>query len=165
MPSHSSYICRRAERLRGARSRARRINALVSEVVGLLQNLFDANLTLASVQQNDQTRRISAWAAIIALPTVIASIYGLNFRYRPELYWRFGYPLVLIVMVIASERTRRGPAKGVPLAGKWVAVHTDGTGLSPMGGAAVWASGRGQPSDAAFGNPGAAGRWCHLGCR
>jgi magnesium transporter len=88
-----------AERLRGARSRARWINSRVSEFVGLLQNLFNANLTLVSVQQNDQTRRISAWAAIIAVPTVIASIYGMNFRYMPELYLRFGYPVVLIVMV------------------------------------------------------------------
>src|SRR5215207_310051 len=88
-----------AERLRGARSRARWINSRVSEFVGILQNLFNANLTLVSVQQNDQTRRISAWAAIIAVPTVIASVYGMNFRYMPELYWRFGYPLVLIVMV------------------------------------------------------------------
>jgi magnesium transporter len=61
--------------------------------VGLLQNLFNANLTLVSVKQSDQTRRISAWAAIIA------SIYGMNFRYMPELGWRFGYPLALLAMV------------------------------------------------------------------
>ena len=88
-----------AKRLGGARSRTRWINSRVSEFVGLLQNLFNANLTLVSVQQNEQTRRISAWAGIIAVPTVIASIYGMNFRYMPELNWRFGYPLVLIVMV------------------------------------------------------------------
>src|SRR5215207_6994202 len=91
-----------AERLRGARSRARWINSRVSEFVGILQNLFNANLTLVSVQQNDQTRRISAWAAIIAVPTVIASVYGMNFRYMPELYWRFGYPLALLAMVAIS---------------------------------------------------------------
>jgi magnesium transporter len=88
-----------AKRLGGARSRARWINSRVSEFVGLLQNLINANLTLVSVQQNEQTRRISAWAGIIAVPTVIASIYGMNFRYMPELYWRFGYPLVVLVMV------------------------------------------------------------------
>src|SRR5829696_5698759 len=58
-------------RLGVARSRARWINSRVSEFVGLLQNLFNANLTLVSVKQSDQTRRISAWAAIIAVPTVI----------------------------------------------------------------------------------------------
>jgi magnesium transporter len=86
-------------RLGVARSRARWINSRVSEFVGLLQNLFNANLTLVSVKQSDQTRRISAWAAIIAVPTVIASIYGMNFRSMPELGWSFGYPLALLAMV------------------------------------------------------------------
>jgi magnesium transporter len=88
-----------AKPLGSARGRARWINSRVSEFVGRLQNLLSANLTLVSVQQNEQTRRISAWAGIIAVPTVIASIYGMNFRYMPELYWRFGYPVVLLVMV------------------------------------------------------------------
>jgi magnesium transporter len=87
------------KRLGRARNRARWINSRVSEFVGLLQNLFNANLTLVSVKQSDQTRRISAWAAIVAVPTVIASIYGMNFRYMPELDLRFGYPLVLLVML------------------------------------------------------------------
>jgi magnesium transporter len=85
-------------RLGVARSRARWINSRVSELVGLLQNLFNANLTLVSVKQNDQTRKISAWAAIIAVPTVVASIYGMNFRYMPELEWSLGYPLALLAM-------------------------------------------------------------------
>jgi len=85
-------------RLGVARNRARWINSRVSEFVGLLQNLFNANLTLVSVKQNDQTRRISAWAAIIAVPTVVASIYGMNLRYMPELGWSFGYPLALLAM-------------------------------------------------------------------
>jgi magnesium transporter len=88
-----------AKPLGGARGRARWINSRVSEFVGRLQNLLSANLTLVSVQQNEQTRRISAWAGIIAVPTVIASIYGMNFRYMPELDLRFGYPAVLLVMV------------------------------------------------------------------
>jgi magnesium transporter len=88
-----------AKPLGGARGRARWINSRVSEFVGRLQNLLSANLTLVSVQQNEQTRRISAWAGIIAVPTVIASIYGMNFRYMPELDLRFGYPVVLLVMV------------------------------------------------------------------
>src|SRR5215204_6587065 len=89
------------KRLGGSRSRARWINSRVSEFTGSLQNLFNANLTLASVKQADQSRRISAWAAIIAVPTVIGSIYGMNFRYMPELDLRFGYPVVLLVMVVS----------------------------------------------------------------
>ena len=88
-----------AKRLRSARNSTRWINSRLSELAGLLQNLFSGNLTLVSVQLNEQSRRISAWAAIIAVPTVIASIYGMNFRYMPELYWRFGYPLVVLVMI------------------------------------------------------------------
>jgi magnesium transporter len=45
-------------------------------------------------------RRISAWAAIWAVPTLLAGIYGMNFRHMPELSWRFGYPLVLVGMVV-----------------------------------------------------------------
>ena len=83
----------------GRRAKPRPLDKLEGlEFVGLLQNLFNAN-PLASVKQSDQTRRISAWAAIIAVPTVIASIYGMNFRYMPELDWSFGYPLALLAMV------------------------------------------------------------------
>ena len=87
------------KRLRGARNRAHWINSRVSGFVGLLQFLFNTNLTLVSIQQNAQSRRISAWGAIIAVPTVIASLYGMNFRYMPELELRFAYPFVLLVMV------------------------------------------------------------------
>jgi magnesium transporter len=66
----------------------------------LLTNVLAANLTQASVRQNEDVRKISAWAAIIAVPTAIAGIYGMNFEYMPELGWRFGYPLVLAVMAI-----------------------------------------------------------------
>ncbi len=63
--------------------------------------MLTANLTQASVQQNDDVRKISAWAAIIAVPTAIAGIYGMNFEHMPELGWRFGYPLVLVVIALA----------------------------------------------------------------
>jgi len=66
----------------------------------LLTNVLAANLTQASVRQNEDVRKISAWAAIIAVPTAIAGIYGMNFEYMPELEWRFGYPLVLAVIAI-----------------------------------------------------------------
>jgi magnesium transporter len=51
------------------------------------------------VRQNEDMRRISAWVAILAVPTMVAGIYGMNFEHMPELEWRFGYPLVLTVMV------------------------------------------------------------------
>ena len=87
------------KRLSGARSRARRTDSRVSGFVSLLQNLLSVNLTLVSIQQNDQTRKISAWAAILAVPTIVGGIYGMNFRYMPELHWLLGYPFSLLVMV------------------------------------------------------------------
>ena len=64
----------------------------------LLSDILSAHLTRISVQQNDDMRRISAWVAIAAVPTMIAGIYGMNFDNMPGLHWRFGYPLALIVM-------------------------------------------------------------------
>jgi magnesium transporter len=67
----------------------------------LLTSILAANLTQASVRQNEDVRKISAWAAIIAVPTLITGIYGMNFEHMPELTWRIGYPLALFVMALA----------------------------------------------------------------
>ncbi|HWJ52264.1 MAG TPA: CorA family divalent cation transporter [Propionibacteriaceae bacterium] len=66
----------------------------------LLANALQAHLAEVSVRQNNDMRRISAWAAIWAVPTLLAGIYGMNFGYMLELGWRFSYPLVLVVMVV-----------------------------------------------------------------
>jgi magnesium transporter len=66
----------------------------------LLTSILAANLTQASVRQNEDVRRISAWAAIVAVPTLITGIYGMNFEHMPELGWTFGYPLALAVMAL-----------------------------------------------------------------
>jgi magnesium transporter len=68
----------------------------------LLTSILEANLTQVSVRQNEEMRKISAWAAIIAVPTLIAGIYGMNFRNMPELHWHYGYPLALLAMVSIS---------------------------------------------------------------
>ena len=67
----------------------------------LLTNVLAANLTQASVRQNEDVRKISAWAAIIAVPTLISGIYGMNFEHMPELGWTLGYPLALFLMAAA----------------------------------------------------------------
>ncbi|HEX4734631.1 MAG TPA: magnesium/cobalt transporter CorA [Thermoleophilaceae bacterium] len=66
----------------------------------LLTSILEANLTQVSVRQNEQMRQISAWAAIIAVPTLIAGIYGMNFRNMPELHWRIGYPGAVLLMLV-----------------------------------------------------------------
>jgi magnesium transporter len=68
----------------------------------LLTSILAANLTQASVRQNEDVRRISAWAAIVAVPTLITGIYGMNFEHMPELGWTFGYPLALAVIALVS---------------------------------------------------------------
>jgi magnesium transporter len=72
-----------------------RINDMIDSVRDLLGTALEAHLSLLSVSQNEDTRRLAAWAAIFAVPTAIAGIYGMNFAYMPELQWRFGYPVVL----------------------------------------------------------------------
>ncbi|MFE9099301.1 magnesium/cobalt transporter CorA [Actinomadura geliboluensis] len=67
----------------------------------LLNSVLTAHLALLGKQQNEDMRKISAWAAIIAVPTAIAGIYGMNFDHMPELHWSFGYPLVIAVMAAA----------------------------------------------------------------
>jgi magnesium transporter len=66
----------------------------------MLTAVLEANLTQISVRQNDDMRKISAWVAIAAVPTMIAGIYGMNFQNMPELKWSFGYPLAIGVMAI-----------------------------------------------------------------
>jgi magnesium transporter len=88
-------------RRRFRKQRARLLH-LVEEADGLgdlLSNALQANQTEVSVGQNDDMRRISAWVAIWAVPTLLAGIYGMNFKHLPELDWDFGYPLVLVVML------------------------------------------------------------------
>jgi magnesium transporter len=64
----------------------------------LLKGALEANLLLASVQQNDVTKRLAAWAAILAVPTAVAGVYGMNFKYMPELEYPASYPIVLAVI-------------------------------------------------------------------
>ena len=75
-----------------------RVAETVDSLDGLLSTAFDAHVAQISVQQNDDMRKISAGAAIIVVPTLIAGIYGMNFDHMPELGWTYGYPLSLLLM-------------------------------------------------------------------
>ncbi|GBE64303.1 magnesium transport protein CorA [Mycobacterium sp. MFM001] len=66
----------------------------------MLSSLVQAALARVGMQQNTDMRKMSAWAAIIAVPTMIAGIYGMNFDWMPILDWRWGYPVVLLVMAM-----------------------------------------------------------------
>lgn len=79
-----------------------RVNDQVEAFRELLTGILEANIALVSVRQNDIVRKISGWAAIIAVPTLISGVYGMNFKYMPELDARAGYPIVLGVMLLSS---------------------------------------------------------------
>jgi magnesium transporter len=76
-----------------------RVVEQVEDFQGSLANILNVNLTMVTVRQNNQVRKISAWAAILIVPTIVSGIYGMNYKYMPELTWRFGYPYALILMV------------------------------------------------------------------
>ncbi len=86
--------------IRDVNDHLQRVVELVASYDDLLNSILQARLAQVAVEQNDDMRKIAAWAAIAAVPTAIAGIYGMNFDRIPELHWRFGYPAVIAVMVV-----------------------------------------------------------------
>jgi magnesium transporter len=78
-----------------------RLTSQVAAFREVLNGILTADLSRVSLRLNQDVRRISAWAAIIAVPTLITGIYGMNFEHMPELGWTFGYPLAFAVMALA----------------------------------------------------------------
>ena len=74
---------------------------LIAEYDERLTTLLNAAATKVSIQQNRDMRKISSWAAIAAVPTAIAGIYGMNFDYMPELHYKASYPILILLMVSA----------------------------------------------------------------
>nr|WP_242613566.1 magnesium/cobalt transporter CorA [Herbihabitans rhizosphaerae] len=66
----------------------------------LLTTLVDATLAKVSLQQNNDMRKITAYAAIIAVPTMVVGVYGMNFDYMPETHWKYGYPIIMLLTLI-----------------------------------------------------------------
>ncbi len=86
--------------------------ARVTEQIGsfdeLLTTIIQANLAQVTVEQNEDMRRISAWVAILAIPTAVAGVYGMNFTHMPELTWRYGYPATLALIALVCLVLYRG---------------------------------------------------------
>lgn len=99
------------EYFRDVHDHLRRVSGEIAGFRQLLDSALNANLTQISVRQNEDMRKISAWVAIIAVPTAVAGIYGMNFRHMPELESEFGYPAVLVfiavVCLVLYRRFRR----------------------------------------------------------
>ena len=74
-----------------------RINEMVDNSRDLLSTALEANLSLISISQNEVSKRFAGWAAIIGIPTMVAGVYGMNFKHMPELDWQLGYPIVMVL--------------------------------------------------------------------
>jgi magnesium transporter len=72
-----------------------RLNQSIDSLRDMVTTATAVNLSLIQIQENEVTKRLAAWAALLAVPTMIAGIYGMNFRSMPELEWDLGYPLVM----------------------------------------------------------------------
>lgn len=77
-----------------------RINQSIDSLRDMVTTAISVNLSLITLQENETTRRIAAYAALVAVPTMIAGVYGMNFKNMPELSWEFGYPVALAIMAI-----------------------------------------------------------------
>ena len=87
------------------------LNRTVEQVMyfdDVLNSLLQARLAQVTVDQNNDMRKIAAWAGIAAVWTAIAGVYGMNFEYMPELRWQYGYPVVASIMVAVSLALYRG---------------------------------------------------------
>ena len=82
-------------RFRDVTDHVRRLKEEIDTLREVLAFAFEASLMIQQMTQNEITRRLAAWAAILAVPTAVAGIYGMNFKNMPELEWEFGYFVVL----------------------------------------------------------------------
>jgi magnesium transporter len=96
------HALRVTEQVVGFREILQNILSVNLTLVGLSQNEEVNKLTQVSIEQNEEVKRISAWAAILFAPTLVGTIYGMNFNHMPELHWLLGYPFALLLMVVTS---------------------------------------------------------------
>ncbi|MEV3934800.1 CorA family divalent cation transporter, partial [Glycomyces sp. NPDC049804] len=85
-----------------------RVDAAIETCMSLLGTVLTAHQGQIGTWQNEDTKKISAWAAIAIAPTIIAGIYGMNFDDMPELHWVVGYPMSLLLMVLVCVLLYRG---------------------------------------------------------
>ena len=101
------------EYFRDTHDQLQRIVDRVTADRDLLTSVLEANLTQVTVRQNDDMRKISAWVAIAAVPTLLAGVWGMNFEHMPEIGWTFGYPAAIGFMaVICTVLYRRFKRSG-----------------------------------------------------
>src|SRR5215218_84921 len=96
------HVLQVVERVDGFRELLSSILSVNLTLVSLAQNEEVKNLTEASIGQNEEVKKISSWAAILFAPTLVGTVYGMNFEHMRELHWLFGYPFALTLMGLVS---------------------------------------------------------------
>ena len=79
---------------------ALRIGDTLDIIREMLANALQFSLSLGAARQNEATKKLAGWGALLAIPTMIFSIYGMNFAVMPELRWAYGYPALMGVVVV-----------------------------------------------------------------
>jgi magnesium transporter len=75
-----------------------RLNQTADSIRDTIATAISVNLSMVTLQENETMKRLAAYAALLAIPTMIAGIYGMNFEHMPELKWHYGYAISLLVM-------------------------------------------------------------------
>jgi len=96
----ADHVTQVIERVDSFRELLRDILTVNATLVAQKQNEEMKSLALASHEQNTEVKKISAWAAILFAPTLVGTVYGMNFDFQPEFGWRFGYPFAISMMVL-----------------------------------------------------------------
>ena len=100
MNLHTDYVPKEKRAyFRDILDHVKRTVASLDDMRDMLNAAMQVNLALTTVTQNEVVKRLAGWGAILAIPTMVFSLYGMNFKNMPELDWRFGYPLVMLVVV------------------------------------------------------------------
>ncbi|MFC0224656.1 magnesium/cobalt transporter CorA [Nocardioides zeicaulis] len=95
---HPAVSAETATYFRDVADHLQRVSEVVDSLDQLLSTAFDAHVARISIQQNEDMRKISAGAALVVVPTLVAGVYGMNFDHMPELHWQYGYPYALMLM-------------------------------------------------------------------
>ena len=98
----ADHVTQVRERVEGFRLQLRDILTVNATLVAQRQNEEIRELTEASIAQGEEVKKISAWAAILFAPTLVGTVYGMNFDVMPELSWAWGYPFAVLLMVSVS---------------------------------------------------------------
>jgi magnesium transporter len=98
----ADHVARIVDRADGFRVLLVNLIGINASMVGQRQNEETRRLSELSLRQNEEVKRISSWAAILFAPTLVASVYGMNFTNMPELHWRFGYPYAIVLMLLVG---------------------------------------------------------------